>query len=71
MIQEHGELLHIVKPFEMTYKLMTTKFKLAGSISYNLPFILMTQLTCTSPCQLRVVDSKLELVCAYVCVHVL
>ncbi len=55
-------MTEIVKPFELVYKLMTTKFKLIDSVNYNSPFILMAELSCTSPWQLFIVESKLELV---------
>lgn len=62
--------MEIVRPFELVYKLMTTKFKLIDNISYGSPFILMTELSCTSPWQLLIVESKLEPVCVGVFMYV-
>lgn len=62
-IQHHSEVMETVKPFELVYKLMTTKFKLIEAISYGSPFILMTEVSCTSPWQLLVVEAKFKPVC--------
>ena len=59
-MQHHCEVIEIVKPFELVYKLMSTKFKHIESISYGSPFILMTELSCTSPWKLFVVESNFE-----------
>ena len=61
-LQHHSEMVEIVKPFELVYKLMTTKFKLTESVNFNIPFILMAELSCTSPWQLYIVESNLEVV---------
>lgn len=58
-------MMEIVKPFELVYKLMNTKFKLIESIGYGSPFILMTEVSCTSPWQLLIVEAKFEPVCMY------
>lgn len=52
--------MKIVKPFELVYKLMTTKFQQAEFVGYNSPFILMTELNCTSPWELFIADSVFE-----------
>ena len=48
----------------MVYKLMTTEFRPMDTIAYNSPFILMTELSSTSPWDLLIVDSKFEPVSA-------
>lgn len=52
----------MVKPFDLVYKLMTTRFKLIDSINCGSPFILMTEISCTSPWELLIVEAKLKLV---------
>ena len=62
VIQDYIEALEVLKPFEIQYKVMSTKFKPTEFVSHKLPFILMTELTCTATCELTITGSKVELV---------
>jgi len=46
----------------MQYKVLSTKFRPTDAISYNLPFMLATELVCKATCELNISTSKLELV---------
>lgn len=50
-------MIQTVKPFDVTYKLMNKKFKIIDTIGFDEPFILMTEIFCTSPWQLLIVGS--------------
>lgn len=50
----------MMKPFELVYKLMTTRFKLIDSINCSSPFILMTEISSTCPWELLIVESELK-----------
>jgi len=54
-------MVQTVKPFDVTYKLMNSKFKPIDTIGFDEPFILMTEIHCTSPWQLLVVGSHFNL----------
>ncbi len=68
--QHYSDVLEVVKPFDLVYKLMTTRFKLVDSVCCGSPFILMTEVCCTSPWELVIVESKLEPVFQYVCMRI-
>ena len=60
-----------VKPFDVTYKLMSTKFKVVDSVSFDEPFLLVTEIHCLSPWKLYIHNSSLNLVrmCIYIYQH--
>ncbi len=48
------------QPFELVYKLMSTSFQLIESVIYEQPFVLVTEVQCTSPWKLSIVSSQLK-----------
>ena len=52
-----------VKPFDVTYKLMSTNFKIIDLVSFDEPFLLVTEIHCLSPWKLYIHNSSLDLVC--------
>jgi hypothetical protein len=50
-----------VKPFDVTYRLMSTKFKVIDAVSFDEPFILVTEIHCLSPWKLYIHNSSLDL----------
>ena len=61
-------MIQTVKPFDVTYKLMNKKFKIIDTIGFDEPFILMTEIFCTSPWQLLIVGSHFNPVLSIVTV---
>ena len=51
-----------MKPFDVTYRLMSTKFKVIDAVSFDEPFILVTEIHCLSPWKLYIHNSSLDLV---------
>jgi hypothetical protein len=51
-----------VKPFEVTYKLMSTKLKVIDAVNFDEPFLLVTEIHCLSPWKLLIHSSSLDLV---------
>ncbi len=49
--------METVKPFEFTYRLMNMNFKIIDSVNFEEPFVLLTEIHCTSPWQLLIVGS--------------
>ena len=47
-----------VRPFDVTYKLMNTRFRPMEAVSIGEPFVLMTEVNFTSPWQLRIIGSR-------------
>lgn len=62
--QNHTVSIQCVKPFELAYKLLSTSFQTIDSLIYEQPFVLVTEVQCTSPWQLNIVSSQLDQVCA-------
>ena len=58
--QSHSATVKIAKPFDMIYKLLSTDFKPLGTyqVVYDEPFVLMTEIHCTSPWQLVIQSSQ-------------
>lgn len=58
--QSHSATIKIAKPFDMIYKLLSTDFKPLGAyqVVYDEPFVLMTEIHCTSPWQLIIQSSQ-------------
>ena len=58
--QSHSATVKIAKPFDMIYKLLSTDFKPLGAyqVVYDEPFVLMTEIHCTSPWQLIIQSSQ-------------
>ncbi len=59
-LQDHTVTIQSAKPFKLVYKLMSTSFQLIESVIYEQPFVLVTEVQCTSPWQLSIVSSQLE-----------
>ena len=51
-----------VKPFDVTYKLMNVRSKVIDVVSFDEPFILVTEIHCLSPWKLYIHSSNLDLV---------
>ena len=66
----HSETLQITKPFDLAYKLMNMRFKPTDYVLYDEPFVLVTEIHCTSPWQLHIAASQFHPVCEVKCVSV-
>lgn len=66
--QHQSDVVEVVKPFDLVYKLMTTRFKQVDTVSCGSPFILMTEISCTSPWKLLIVESVLKPVLLWMCI---
>ena len=70
LLQSHSATVKIAKPFDMIYKLLSTDFKPLGTyqIVYDEPFVLMTEIHCTSPWQLIIQSSQFNQVYNCTCI---
>lgn len=60
LLQMHSEMIQITKPFDMAYKLMNVRFKPTDYVLYDEPFIIVTEIHCTSPWQLHIAASQIH-----------
>ena len=68
LLQEEVVTIQTVRPFDVTYKLMNTKFKLIDTINFEEAYVVMTELHITSPWQLLIIGSHFNSVCVCVCI---
>jgi hypothetical protein len=50
-----------IKPFDVTYKLMNTKFKAIDVVNFDEPFVLVTEIHCLSPWKLYIDNTSFHL----------